>query len=126
MNLLSQRIKEAKRELTALKTSHRRGLGLLKIYTQTIDAPPPSGSSIFWWLTVNVTFDLAEYPFVQMYYVWDGFASLLDYGALEFQYSNDGYSIEYRDRVVKLGVPYKIIVYSTSPIKSISYSWSTN
>ena len=35
-NLLVQRFKDAKKELTALKTTHLRGIGNLKIYKETI------------------------------------------------------------------------------------------
>lgn len=35
-NMLVERLKFAKRELTALKTAHTRGFGLLKIYKETL------------------------------------------------------------------------------------------
>lgn len=66
MNTLGQRLKYARRELTALKTAHPRGLGNLRVYrkNQTIVTP---GSAGVYRATIKGTFSslFAPYPFAQ-------------------------------------------------------------
>lgn len=124
MNLLADRLRFAKRELTALKTAHRRGLGLLKVYTKTYSVPPYSGTAWFYWLTIKVNYSVSPYPFTKMYFDWDSFYDSIGYEASEFEYKNNGYNAEFRTVVIRLDVPYKITIYSTSPIESITHEWS--
>lgn len=122
-NLLTIRLKNAKRELTALKTAHQRGLGLLKVYSEILDVAPPSGSEWTYWLTVSVDVDLSSYPFTQFYFVPDAPLN----GQPELEYKNNGYTIEYRLqvlRIVAVNGDSKIAIHSTSPIIAVSYSWS--
>jgi len=66
VDLLSVRLKEAKRELTNLKTAHKRGLGLLKLYKYTVTLHPP-GQLFAYYIELNITFsqNSSPYPFIQ-------------------------------------------------------------
>lgn len=123
MNTLSQRIKYAKRELTALKTVHSRGLGLIKIYSRTINAGNPPGSG-FWWISLDITFDVSAYPFIQVYRrrnsLSEGWAS----DANEFEYTDNGWRAGFRTEVLSSESSFQFTVYSTSPIKTLNYSWA--
>lgn len=126
-NLLVQRFKDAKKELTALKTTHPRGIGNLKIYKETITF---TGSVV--WLegtvTINFSHNFAAYPFVEIV----GYG--VDLGGIYFA-SISGDSINYIDNgytavfeVTALydpgTIPNKFDVYSTSPMTSITYTWT--
>lgn len=125
MNLLSQRLKTAKRELTNLKTAHRRGLGLLKVYTQTVTVQPPSNDHVIWWLTLDVEFDISPYPFVQKYLVRPISTNSYIYANNELEYKSSGWEAEFRDVFAFFDyISLKFTIYSTSPIKSVNYSWS--
>lgn len=67
VNLLTQRLKAAKRELTALKTAHKRGLGNMKVYQQQVNLSATGHELGFWYVLVDVDFDqnYAAYPFAQ-------------------------------------------------------------
>jgi hypothetical protein len=125
MNLLTARLKSAKRELTNLKTAHGRGLGLLKIYTRSVNLSAPTGEGAFFWLSIDVTFSVSPYPFAQKYIVTDTLDGNNFYVNDEFNYSNNGWGAEFRTGVAKQTAPSRVTVYSTSPITSISYSWSS-
>lgn len=121
-DLLSQRLITAKQELTSLKTAHRRGLGLVKIYTfkVTIDNTGHESSSF---LTLNINFDqrFAPYPFA------DGLVSgQADYAYLINQgYSGGGFKM-YQEFlwIQDSGLSeHSILVFSSSPISSVKYSW---
>lgn len=123
-NLLVEQLKYAKRELTDLKTAHRRGLGLLKVYVTRYQVPPATGSQTFFWLTIDVEFGISNYPFAQKYLVLDDITASIVDTAPEFEYTNGGYGAEFRSSLVKIDEPYVFDFYSTSPIISISHSWS--
>lgn len=123
-NLLVQRLKFAKRELTALKTAHQRGLGLLKVYSKTIVIQPPSGSATFYWLTIDLEFSISNYPFIQMYLVENDISDTPTNTLPEFEYTNGGNKAEYRLVLQNTGTTYSIRFNSTSPIASTNYSWS--
>lgn len=123
-NLLVERLKYAKRELTALKTAHRRGLGLLKVYSKTLTIQPPSGSATFYWLTIDLEFSISNYPFIQMYLVEEDVADVAVNTLPEFEYTNNGDNAEYRLVLENTGENYLIRFNSTSPITSSNYSWS--
>lgn len=63
VDLMSVRLKECKKELTALKTAHLRGLGTLKIYDY--EGTIPDIGDGFWYVTAQVSFDdnAAPFPF---------------------------------------------------------------
>lgn len=128
-NMLVERLKYAKRELTALKTTHQRGLGLLKVYTVSYIIQPPDTSAVVLTLKLIINFSGIAYPLAGFFPYSDDPTDLWG-GALfattpSFLYTNNGYTIEFEEAIVAAsGVLYKIFVYSTSPISSISYTWS--
>lgn len=126
-NLLVQRFKDAKKELTALKTTHMRGIGNLKIYKETITF---TGSVV--WLegtvTINFSQNFAAYPFV--YLVGYG----VDLGGIYYfsmytksvNYTNNGYTAVFEGEALydPESIPNKFDVYCTSPMTSITYTWT--
>lgn len=126
-NLLVQRFKNAKSELTALKTTHPRGIGNLRIYKETITF---TGSVV--WLegtvTINFSQNFAAYPFV--YLVGYG----VDLSGMYFismdpesvNYTNNGYTAVFEGEALydPESIPNKFDVYSTSPMTSITYTWT--
>lgn len=122
-DLLSKRLIAAKRELTALKTAHRRGLGLLKVYRYDYDIPPPTGELSFYRLTVNITFETSPYPFVQRYIIAQDITSNLFFANEEIVYTNSGWGAELK-AVYLIASHYPLVINSTSPITSMSYEWS--
>lgn len=129
MNTLSQRIKFAKRELTNLKTAHRRGLGLLKVYYKPYTVPPPSTVSYaFIRLDMTITFDGVAYPLIGFMgrsvdptaqYSGSMFGS-----TPELQFTNNGHAVKMSVvAVADVHGVYKLYIYATSPINSISYNW---
>lgn len=128
-DLLVQRLKNAKRELTALKTAHRRGLGNLKTYYYKYNVPSEGHEEGYiWHLVITVHFNraFAAYPFAQLLgarlYGTGSFVTLLDVATL--QYIDDGYGLE-------VGCLYEydeenntFVILSSAPVDSISYEWS--
>ena len=125
-NLLVQRFKDAKKELTALKTTHLRGIGNLKIYKETITF---TGSGLFLEGTVTINFsqNFAAYPFV--YLVGYGVRMTETYFASisgdSINYTNNGYTAVFEATALYYPdtVPNKFDIYSTSPMTSITYTW---
>lgn len=126
-NLLVQRFKSAKRELTALKTIHPRGIGNLKIYKETITFT--ASSTKLDPLTITVTFsqNFAAYPFV--YVLGYGVSSTNRYyfsiDPQSVNYSNNGFTATFITDAIYYPsfVTNKFDVYSTSPATSITYEW---
>lgn len=126
-NLLVQRFKDAKKELTALKTTHPRGIGNLKIYKETITF---TGSVV--WLegtvTINFSQNFAPYPFV--YLVGYGVRMTVTYfasiGGDSVNYTNNGYTAVFEATALydPESIPNKFDVYCTSPMTSITYTWT--
>ena len=126
-NLLVQRFKSAKRELTALKTTHPRGIGNLKIYKEIITFTASGGSFKDAVITVTFSQNFAAYPFVY----------ILGYGAdvsgkyyismdtKTINYANNGYTAVFEAAAIYYPelVPNRFDVYSTSPATSITYEW---
>lgn len=125
MNLLTQQIKNAKKELLALKTNHNRGLGMLKIYKYNYIIPPPPDPELsFWWLNMTFTFEMSAYPFLQRNLQFNDISKNLFSTAEEFGYINNGWGATISARYGNLNRNYDVVVYCTSPITSMSYSWS--
>lgn len=133
MNLLSQRIKEAKRELTALKTAHKRGFGLLKIYkTECLFSNIPGLTDNYIYdATTTVTFSREFAPFPMAFLVGNFADDITGWFALsadaqEIKYSNDGYTVTFVGTSIyasKFDLD-RMFIYSTAPVSSISYNWS--
>ena len=123
--VLVERLKRAKEELTALKTAHKRGVGLLKVFEENIAPKAPDHTP--WDLTITLTFgaNTAPYPFVY------AIAKTLDESSYFFAAGFTQEEIEYTsEHTVKIAgsfwsenaVPIRIL--STAPVESVSYSWS--
>lgn len=125
-DLLSQRLIAAKRELTALKTAHRRGLGLVKIYQKNIEIDTSGHEDGVYYLTLQIKFDrnFAAFPFVDsLQNGQDDYASLLNQG-----YADGGFSM-YQEFlwITDTSAPgHFISIFSTTPVSEVTYSWSNN
>lgn len=123
VNLLSQRLKAVKRELTALKTAHMRGLGLVETYRYTGYIEYQSGLST---LKFNIDFsnDYAAYPFFQiMPYGGIGSSDWI-LGGMSATYYNNGYSVEI-SLPEALGFFYSnYYILALSPIENVTAAWS--
>lgn len=121
MNLLVDRLKYAKRELTALKTAHKRGLGNLKVYTQEVTITHPGGSQL---LNLVVNFDntTVAYPFVRVIGSMNS-SYTYNLNVLGAGYTNNGKTYKMTGTFILNTGMNKIYVESTLPASSISYTW---
>ncbi|MBP5470025.1 MAG: hypothetical protein J6Z11_12365 [Candidatus Riflebacteria bacterium] len=124
VNLLSQKLKAAKKEITDLKTAHKRGFGNLKIYRQKqiIDVSGhPTGT--YYILSVNVNFSssFSAYPFVSIIPNAENYAQNI----ILQRYFNNGYSItqEFLWNTNSSLNSHFVEIFSISPITSVSYNW---
>lgn len=123
--VLVERLKRAKKELTALKTAHKRGVGLLKVFEENIAPQAPDHTP--WDLTITLTFgaNTAPYPFV--YAIAKSLSEEDYYWSFGFTQEEIEYANEHTVNVAgefwsSNPVPTRIL--STAPVESISYSWS--
>lgn len=131
VDLLSQRLKQAKRELTALKTAHRRGLGLVKVYkyvhyfeNDNIDPPGTFTGT----LTINFAQSASPFPFfyvlsdTEKSYYYENYYSIRITGA---RYANSGMSAQISGNIFYgAGDMFdKVTVYSLAPISSSHGVW---
>lgn len=127
-NMLVDRLKAAKRELTALKTAHKRGLGNLRVYTQKYEIPYAGHESGLWNLIITVEFDnsFTAYPFVYLLPTRLGgsgfFAALLVQATIE--YIDGGYGARMGTVYYHSATDNSFTVVSTAPVISVSYEWS--
>lgn len=122
-DLLVQRLKSAKRELTALKTTHKRGLGLLRIYKFTVKLSPPSDGIYYIELTIDFSDNFAPFPYIEAVpVVLSGTSAISTDGGV--QYSSNGLSCIMRFTWIS-STPNVDTVYllSTSSIKSVLQRW---
>lgn len=132
MNTLAQRLKYAKRELTDLKTAHRRGLGLLKIYKTAYNLGSVAGiqQDTFQNAQISVRFssEYSSYPYA--YIMGDSIylygSTLLSSSESEkIEYKDNGYSILLSARILyapSYGLK-NIYLFSTIPPSSINFNW---
>ena len=99
---------------------------MVKIYSQSATASSAGHESGFWTLIINVNLDsgFTAYPFVQLIpEVTSAFEYSIEYESM--QYENNGYSASFRTSWrYQAGTGSDVTVFSTSPITSISFSWS--
>lgn len=126
VDLLSVRLKEAKKELTNLKTAHMRGLGLLRVYKKiyqldSLGIPDEYSSRVK--LTVYFSTDFSPYPLFSIVPQVKGSTgytiSLL---SDSINYIANGYVVDIDGRINRwdsYGLTAFEIV-STSPIESVS------
>lgn len=125
-DLLSKRIIAAKRELTALKQAHKRGIGNLKIYTKEVALNPSGHETGIWYINVSVNFDseFAPYPLVNFAAETNN-AGESSVEVLGIDYGNNGYTLNARlFWIYEAGLD-ALYIESTSPISSSSVSWSS-
>ena len=128
-NLFDEKLKHAKQELTNLKTAHQRGLGALKIYSQTLQlstVPDIHGRFTILSITVQTSREFAPRPL--MYALGDIIISptsgmpYASFNAKEINLSSDGYSTTFEGDYwfePEYGLT-KVVVFSTTPIVSIT------
>ena len=121
-DLLAQRLKKTKRELTALKTAHRRGLGLLKVYPREVELDV-SGRTGIWTVTIGLSFDqkFAPFPLIESIQTVDNPA--MDQVALF--YSNDGYAAYVTfDWISTAPVPETVKFVTSAPVIGTTQTWT--
>lgn len=136
MNLLSKQIIEMKRELTALKTAHKRGIGTLRVYQLDhyfSEDGIAAGEQYNGTLTVNFSPDFAPYPFVYLLPMnsgnqpWNMLTNSVDVLAVRF--INGGTTAIF-DCNIFYGpfgpddIYNRIAIYSTAPIISAEGDWT--
>lgn len=124
VNLLSQRIKDAKRELTALKTAHMRGLGLVETY-EYIGSCDYEDNKQTLTFVIEFSQEYAAYPFFQILPHWNSIgAADYNFGGMSATYSNNGYTATVSMPEI-LGWYYtNYYAVSFSPIVSVTATWS--
>lgn len=131
-NMLVDRLKFAKRELTALKTAHTRGLGLLKIYKTEFDysqTGKPDGYIYNAVVTVKFSRDFAAYPFAYVLgdinrnsgIFWPSFEAEV------VSFKDSGYTLVVSGRAVYATSENlrKVTAVSTAPIISLTCNLSS-
>lgn len=131
VDLLSQRLKAAKRELTNLKTAHSRGFGLLKVYKETIYFSQTELEEGYIYSNASVTIKFSkEFPPNPFVYVLGDIS--MEYGRepafvpKTIEFSDGGYTVVIGGEVIyyiseRLRLE-KITAFSTAPIISIGVS----
>lgn len=126
MNLLTTKIKSIKRELTALKTSHARGLGNVKIYHRIVQVDPSGHETGASYMTITVTFDrrFTAYPMAQIIptMTYSGDYSMEMTG---LDYSDQGYTMNAELVWIYESGTASFTIESTSPVNNVSYTWSS-
>jgi len=125
INPLTMRIKAAKSELLALKTSHLKAASLLKVFSATSSVPILGSEATIATITVRFSTDYGAYPYFRLEIEPTSYIAL-NVGSNIYvgteTYVDNGYSIE----VVIIHLGYddfsnNFRVTSTSPIVDISY-----
>lgn len=128
INPLTMRIKAAKRELLALKTSHAKSASLMKVFSTISSVPIPPEDYALAKIMVKFSEDYGAFPYFRVEIEPTGFPAY-NYGSNIFigteTYDPTGYRLEVE--IMQLGISdysnnFKIT--STSPITSISYEWT--
>lgn len=125
MNTLSQRLKYAKRELTALKTAHFRGIGLVKVFSREVhvDLSPYVGELGYIRITVDFDNSYVPYPLAQIIPKVTSSGIIVFSDALEIFYLNNGYSLRTRLTWAYSGSGISdFYVEALSPIADINYT----
>lgn len=135
-NMLVERLKFAKRELTALKTAHTRGLGTLKVYRTEhyfADDGITPANSYRGKLKIKFSRNFASYPFFYVdptasgndpwYYPW--YSTTESIKIIGMYFEDNGFTgVVYGDIWYSTTSLYeKVVIYSTVPIESVTGSW---
>lgn len=125
VDLLSVRLKEAKRELTALKTAHKRGLGELKVFEYRLEISGYNDHVYDLSVTVNFDTSFTRYPFIFTYPQGDPNTFLSKADLVSMDYTNNGASAVFNYSWFALTTidPYTILFKSSVPIVSSEYTF---
>lgn len=125
VDLLSVRLKEAKKELTNLKTAHTRGIGMLQLYTSEVKLDVQDKTGI-WDVAVTIYFKDGQspYPFLEYIPIINNDTSnVIELIGMEF--AEDGMSVllqfEWLNSTPQVDT---ILLYCTSQIDSYTQEWS--
>jgi len=125
VDLLSVRLKEAKRELTNLKTAHIRGIGMLQLYTAEVKLDVQNKTGI-WDVAVTIYFKEGQspYPFLEYIPIINNDTSnVIELIGMEF--AEDGMSVllqfEWLNSTPQVDT---ILLYCTSQIDTYTQEWS--
>lgn len=126
-DLLVQRLKAAKRELTALKTAHRRGLGSLKVYEYPLEISGYNDKAYI--LNVHIDFDenATSYPFITCSPQVDTTTYQSKADIISMDYTNGGMGVDYSFdwfALTKID-PYTIFFISSAPISQVTFQFSS-
>lgn len=124
-DLLVQRLKAVKRELTALKTAHRRGLGLLKVYRREETFTPPGGQGTYNGIKITISFsrNFAKSPLVSLSGLTMGSMTVQSLYVNSVKYIDD-FSLEIiADLVWTSVIPNKFVIISSAPVEEVNYVW---
>lgn len=130
MNTLSQRLKYAKKELTALKTAHPRGLGNLRVYRriETIVSPADGGGRIREYeakISGNFSSLFAPYPYTQVV-IGNSPEDVSMLSMADFEYTSDGmgFATIIDGLFTQPSVPITFEILSLAPVDGIEVEWS--
>lgn len=126
MNNLSQRLKYAKRELTALKTAHPRGLGNLRVYrrAETILSPSNMGA---YEAKISGSFRslFAPYPYAQVILgVFPEDVSLVTMEDFEYMSDGMGFATVLTGLFAQPSISITFEILSLAPVENIEVEWS--
>lgn len=124
--LFVQRLKSAKRELTSLKTAHRRGLGGLKVFEYPLEIAGYNDAVYTLDVTVEFAQDSTSYPFVICCPQVDSTTNLAKADLISMNFGTDGMTAHFSFDWFALTKiePYNILFYSSSPISAVSYRFT--
>lgn len=121
-NLLTERLKFAKRELTALKTAHNRGIGNLRIYNKYCSELSTHLDQTLT-ITINFSTNFTAYPFFQVIQA-GGSIGQRDWTGMDATYSNNGYRVVVTVYDINAWyMSFGFYILSTAPVESVSYSY---
>jgi hypothetical protein len=127
MNTLSERLKYAKRELTALKTSHPRGLGNLRVYRRIETIVSPGGGISAYEAKISGNFSslFAPCPYTQVV-LGDYSEDVALLNMQDFEYTNGGmgFATVATGLFTQPSVPINIVILSLAPVDGIEVEWS--
>lgn len=124
-DLLVQRLKSAKRELTALKTAHKRGLGGLEVFESPLGITGYNDAVYILNVTVDFAADATSYPFITCCPQVDPTNFLTKADIISMNYDKGGMSANFSFdwfALTKID-PYSIHFLSTAPIANITYQF---
>lgn len=125
MNTLSQRLKYAKRELTALKTAHPRGLGNLRVYRRSETTLTPGERGIYS-ATITATFSplFSPFPFAQAVIgPMPPQTGILRFEDFEYSSNGMGFTAILSGLFGAGVIPVTFEILSLAPVENVSVQW---